>query len=185
VQFLGTKRSKMLREMKQEMTDAAVELRFERAATLRDQITSIERLDERAKTSDGWQPETELTYIDPQSGTKSLQKTLGLDAPVRCIEGIDIAHLQGGETVGSKVSFIDGRPFKDEYRRYRIKTVQNLPGGRANDDYASIREVVSRRYREAGSGEELYPDVILIDGGLGQLHAAMEVFDSSTPSRPW
>ena len=50
-----------------------------------------------------------------------------------------------------------------------------MPGG--NDDYASIREVVSRRYREAGAGHELYPDVILIDGGLGQLHAALEAFD--------
>ncbi len=177
VQFLGTKRSKMLREMRDEMHAASVELRFERAAALRDQIRAIERLDERAKTSDGWQPETELSYIDPLTATKSLSKTLGLEVPVRCIEGIDIAHLQGGETVGSKVSFVDGRPFKEEYRRYRIKTVSNLPGGRANDDYASIREVVSRRYREAGAGDELYPDVILIDGGLGQLHAAMEVFE--------
>src|SRR5690606_21277533 len=99
-------------------------------------------------------------------------RTLGMDQPIRCIEGIDIAHLAGGETVGSKVSFVDGRPFKNEYRRYRIRSVD---GG--NDDYASIREVVSRRYREAGAGEELYPDVILIDGGLGQLHAALEAFE--------
>ncbi|MEM7754798.1 MAG: excinuclease ABC subunit UvrC [Planctomycetota bacterium] len=184
VSFLGTKRSKMLREMKEEMTEASVELRFERAAVLRDQIKSIERLDERAKTSDGWQPETELSYIDPEAGTKSLQKALGLDSPVRCIEGIDIAHLQGGETVGSKVSFVDGKPFKDEYRRYRIKSFTNLDGGRRNDDYMSIREVVSRRYREAGVGDELYPDVILIDGGLGQLHAAMEVFEELNVKPP-
>jgi excinuclease ABC subunit C len=85
------------------------------------------------------------------------------------VECIDIAHLQGGETVGSKVCFVDGRPLKNEYRRYRIKHVD---GG--NDDYASIREVVGRRYREAGKGNELYPDVIVIDGGLGQLHAALE-----------
>jgi excinuclease ABC subunit C len=92
---------------------------------------------------------------------------------------VDIAHLHGGETVGSKVCFIDGRPFKNEYRRYRIKTVgatESTLG--ANDDYASIREVVSRRYREAGQGQELYPDVILIDGGLGQLHAALEAFET-------
>ncbi|RMH13118.1 MAG: excinuclease ABC subunit UvrC, partial [Planctomycetota bacterium] len=106
-------------------------------------------------------------------GLRSLQKTLGLDSPIRCMEGIDIAHLAGGETVGSKVCFVDGRPFKNEYRRYRIASVA---GG--NDDYASIREVISRRYREAGAGHELYPDVILIDGGLGQLHAALEAFDA-------
>lgn len=171
--FLASKRSVLLREMREEMAAAAAELRFERAAALRDQIRAIEKLDERADRHDNWQPETELGYIDPGRATRSLQKTLGMDAPIRCIEGIDIAHLLGGETVGSKVCFVDGRPFKNEYRRYRITSVE---GG--NDDYASIREVVSRRYREAGAGHELYPDVILIDGGLGQLHAAMEAFDS-------
>ncbi|MEM9064856.1 MAG: excinuclease ABC subunit UvrC [Planctomycetota bacterium] len=177
VRFLGSKRSAMLREMKTEMETASVELRFEQAAVLRDQIRAIERLDERAGMRDGWQPETELTYVDPQKGAKSLQKTLGLDEPIRCLEGIDIAHLQGGETVGSKVCFIDGKPFKDNYRRFRIKSFRNIDGGRgANDDYAAIREVVSRRYREAGAGQELYPEVILIDGGLGQLHAALEAF---------
>jgi excinuclease ABC subunit C len=84
---------------------------------------------------------------------------------------LDIAHLSGGETVGSKVCFIDGRPFKDGYRRFKVREV-------ANDDYAAIREIVMRRYREAGEGNELYPDVILIDGGLGQLHAALEAFDT-------
>ena len=100
-----------------------------------------------------------------------------MDKPIRCVEGFDIAHLQGNETVASKVCFIDGRPFKQEYRRFRIKSFSNLSHGRANDDYASMREVISRRYREAGDGHELYPDVILIDGGLGQLHAAMDAFE--------
>ncbi len=165
--FLNTKRSALLREMRADMETAATELRFEQAAAIRDQVRAIERLDDRSTRSAGWQPETELSYADPEKSVRSLQKTLGLEDPIRCIEGIDIAHLQGGETVGSKVCFIDGKPFKDEYRRYRIRTAEN-------DDYASIREVVSRRYREAGVGQELFPDVILIDGGLGQLHAALE-----------
>lgn len=171
VRFLNTKRTVLLREMREEMAKAANDLRFERAAVLRDQIKSIERLDERGVRSDGWQPETEATIIDPEKGLKSLQKTLGMDDPIRVVEGIDIAHLQGNETVASKVCFVDGKPLKAQYRRYRIQTV-------SNDDYSSIREVVSRRYREAGKGEELYPDVILIDGGLGQLHAALEAFDT-------
>ncbi len=169
VRFLGSRRSRLLREMEEEMREASQALRFERAAAIRDQIKAIQRLDERASRSDGWQPETEIAFADPERAIKSLQRTLGLEEPIRCIEGIDIAHLMGGETVGSKVCFIDGKPFKDEYRRYRIK-------GANNDDYASIREVVSRRYREAGQGHELYPEVILIDGGLGQLHAALEAF---------
>jgi excinuclease ABC subunit C len=173
LRFLTSKRSEMLRELRDEMKQAAVRLEFERAAAIRDQIAAIERLEHRASRKDQWQPETEIAYLDPKKGLKSLQKTLGMDAPIRCIEGFDIAHLQGGETVASKVCFVDGRPFKIEYRRYRIRA-----GGETgiNDDYTSIREVISRRYREAGAGHELYPDVILVDGGLGQLHAALEAF---------
>lgn len=188
VRFLTSKRSAMMREMRDEMERASGAMEFERAAVLRDQIRAIDKLDDRAKggTRDAWQPETELRPADPKKGVRSLQRTLEKEAgyagpTIRCIEAIDIAHLQGGETVGSKVCFVDGRPLKAEYRRFRIKGVSKTgPDGRAgvNDDYASIREVVSRRYREAGAGHELYPDVILIDGGLGQLHAAMEAFET-------
>jgi excinuclease ABC subunit C len=169
VRFLGTKQSVMLRELREEMEKAASAMRYEQAASLRDQIKAIERLSQRADRSDGWQPETESVIFEPEKALRSLQKTLELDEPIRCIEGIDIAHLQGNETVGSKVCFIDGKPFKDQYRRYKIQSV-------SNDDYSSIREVVLRRYREAGAGHELYPEVILIDGGLGQLHAGLEAF---------
>jgi excinuclease ABC subunit C len=173
VRFLESKRSVMIREFKEEMLEASKNLEFEKAAVLRDQIKALEKLNERGKVKQNWQPEAETFYADPAKGMASLQKTLGISEPIRCIECIDIAHLQGNETVGSKVCFVDGRPLKSEYRRYQIKTV---PGG--NDDYASIREVVSRRYREASQGNELYPDVIIIDGGIGQLHAAMEVFEN-------
>ena len=199
VRFIEGKRSVMLRQMRDEMDQAATGLEFEKAAVLRDQIKAIEKLEERAKggRKSGWQPEAEgpggVGYVDPKKALRSLQKTLGMDRPIRCIEAIDIAHLQGGETVGSKVCFVDGRPFKNEYRRYRIKGksggsvaagmaewqsggVGGVGRGGINDDYSSIREVVSRRYREAGEGHELYPDVIVIDGGLGQLHAAQEAF---------
>ena len=167
VRFMGSKRSQMLRELRTEMDEASKALEFERAAELRDQIAAIEKLEERSSRRDGWQPETEIGYVDPEKGMRSLQKTLGLDEPPRVVEGFDIAHLGGNETVASKVCFVDGRPFKSEYRRFKITSV-------GNDDYAAIREVVSRRYRDAGAGQELYPDVILIDGGLGQLHSAME-----------
>lgn len=177
VRFLESKRSVMLRELKRDMDRASEDLRYEQAATIRDQIKAIEKLDERGTTKQNWQPESESFYVDPEKGLESLRKTLGMDEPIRCVECIDIAHLQGGETVGSKVCFVDGRPLKNEYRRYKIKTVNGGTPGKMNDDYASIREVVSRRYRDAGQGHELYPDVIIIDGGLGQLHAAQEAFD--------
>ncbi|MBL9147162.1 MAG: UvrB/UvrC motif-containing protein [Phycisphaerae bacterium] len=173
LRFLGGKRSQLVRELTEEMQGAAKALRFETAAALRDQLKALEKLDDRERRSGSveydWQPEVTLFSGDPMAGVRSLQRTLKLEAPIRCMEAIDIAHLAGGETVGSKVCFIDGRPFKDGYRRYRVKSVDN-------DDYMSIREVVSRRYRDAGDGHELYPDVILIDGGLGQLHAALDAF---------
>ncbi len=182
--FLNSKRSVMLREMTQEMQQASADLNFEKASALRDQIVAIRKLDDRSKTPGkgtgdqlDWQPEVTIFAGDPTAALRSLQRTLNMDQPIRCMEAIDIAHLQGGETVGSKVCFIDGRAFKDGYRRYKINTADN-------DDYMAIREVVSRRYRDAGQGNELFPDVILIDGGLGQLHAALEAFDQLEQQPP-
>ena len=179
VKFLTSKRSQLLGEMRAEMEAASKSLEFERAAMLRDQVRAIEKLDDRSTKRKGWQPETEIARLDPRKALESLRKTLGIDEPIRCVEAIDIAHLMGGEAVGSKVCFVDGKPLRSEYRRYRITSVE---GG--NDDYSSIREVVSRRYRDAGEGGALYPDVILIDGGLGQLHAAMEAFDTLSVKPP-
>ncbi|MCY2952758.1 MAG: excinuclease ABC subunit UvrC [Planctomycetota bacterium] len=170
MRFLDGDRKAMMRDLEKEMKAAADSLQYERAAKLRDQVRSLEALSHRATsgTEQFWQPEAFVT--NPQQSVVKLQEALGLAEPPRIVEGIDIAHLQGEEMVGSKVCFIDGMPFKDGYRRYKIKH------GQGNNDYLSIQEVVSRRYREAGANNELYPDVILIDGGLGQLHAAMEVF---------
>ncbi len=167
IRFLESKRSVMLRQMRQEMAQAAEQRDYERAAALRDQIQAIERLDDRGTRRQQWQPETEVSPIDPQRAIASLQKALVMDREPRCIDCIDIAHLQGGQTVGSKVCFIDGRPYKQAYRRYKIRTAEN-------DDYMAIREVVSRAYRDAGADQALYPDLVIIDGGAGQLAAAMQ-----------
>jgi len=174
---ITSKRSAMLRDMRADMQAAAASQIYERAAALRDQIRALEKLDERASPKDRWQPEIEGALLESAKGLETLRKTLDLEEPIRCLEAIDIAHLQGGDTVGAKVCFVDGKPLKSQYRRFRIKSVDN-------DDYAAIREVVSRRYRDAGEGDELYPDVILIDGGLGQLHAAQEAFATLAQQPP-
>lgn len=170
IQFMDGDRKAVLRDLEKEMQSAAESLQFERAAALRDEIRALTSLSHRGErgSEQFWQPEAFVTQ--PQEAIASLQEALGLPEPPRIVEGIDIAHLQGGEMVGSKVCFIDGVPFKDGYRRYKIKH------GEGNNDYLSIQEVVSRRYRDAGLNNELFPDVILIDGGLGQLHAALDVF---------
>ena len=170
IQFLDGDKKRVVAGLEKEMAEASKQMRFERAARLRDEIKALNALGGRAKKGDEryWQPESFVH--NPKEGLIELQAALGMTEPPRILEGIDIAHLQGGEMVGSKVCFIDGVPFKDGYRRFKIKH------GQGNNDYLSIQEVVSRRYREAGASNELYPDVILIDGGLGQLHAAMDVF---------
>ena len=131
---------------------------------LRDRIRLIESLDQRGTPDEHVQPEA--FAADPTEGLIKLRDILQTPNQVRIIEGIDIANISGAEAVGSLVKFIDGRPFKNGYRRFRIKTVKRI------DDYAMIAEVVRRRYRYALRGEELWPDLILIDGGLGHLHAA-------------
>jgi excinuclease ABC subunit C len=174
--FLASKRSVVVRQMTQEMETASNARRYEEAARIRDRIKAIESLALSGDVQQDAQPE--VFYIDPTRGLERLAELLGLDNPPRCIEGIDIANLMGEETVGSLVCFIDGKPFKNAYRRFRIRGVEG------SDDYAAIREVVSRRYRYAAEGEELYPDVILVDGGLGQLHAALEAFGEMNVKPP-
>ena len=164
IRFLRSKRSTVLRQWHQQMAQAAARLEYERAALYRDRIRLIERLDERGIPDEDVQPE--VFASDPSAALAELKTLLDLPQPVRIIEGIDIANLGGSEAVGSLVKFIDGRPFKSGYRRFRIKTVQGA------DDYAMIAEVVQRRYKYAIQGEELWPDLILIDGGIGQLRAA-------------
>jgi excinuclease ABC subunit C len=97
-----------------------------------------------------------------------LQRKLHLRRPPQRIECVDIATFQGGETVGAVVSFVDGQPFKDGYRRYRLRSIVGT------DDFASVAEVLERRFRP-GEKREPLPDLLVIDGGIGQLAAAREV----------
>jgi excinuclease ABC subunit C len=168
-QFLESKGTHLRRELEARMAEAAGKLEFERAAVLRDEMRALDGLQKRGLVHDHLQPE--VFFVDPADGLRRLGEILELPAAPRTIEGIDIAHLSGGDQCGSMVCFIDGRAFKAGYRRYRIKTHAG------NDDFASVREVVWRRYKHAGMDHELFPDVILIDGGRGQLSAAWSAFD--------
>ena len=103
------------------MHAASANLQFERAARLRDEIHMLETLDQRGELDTHAQPE--VFFIDPHKGLAGLRKVLKLADIPRTIEGIDIAHLQGGQTVASLVQFIDGLPFKPGYRRYKIRDV--------------------------------------------------------------
>ena len=112
----------------------------------------------------------EVFYIDPKKGLTGLRKVLHLDETPRTIEGVDIAHLSGDQTVASIVQFLDGLPFKPGYRRYKIAGVDGI------DDFRSIHEVIARRYKALHDDNEVFPDILLIDGGKGQLNAALAAF---------
>lgn len=168
--FLDGGRKPLLEEMRTEMQEAAANRRFEQAAKLRDEIQMLEKLADRGDLEKHEQPE--VFYQDPKKGLAGLKKVLNLPEQPRTIEGVDIAHLGGTETVASLVQFIDGLPFKPGYRRFRIREVQGV------DDYASIHEVVARRFRRLDADGEVFPDVLLIDGGKGQLNKAIAAFES-------
>jgi len=169
IKFLRSRRSVVLRSLKKRMDRAAEALDYEKAAMLRDRIRLIQRLDRRGTPDEDVQPE--VFAADPAEALIQLRKILKTPEPVRIIEGIDVANIAGAGAVGSLVKFIDGKPFKSGYRRFRIKTVKGI------DDYAMIAEVVARRYKYALQGQELWPDLILIDGGMGHLRAAQTALD--------
>lgn len=162
--FLEGKRRPLLRAMGREMQSLSEQLKFEEAARVRDQLRAIESLAGRGELDVHVQPE--VFHRDPAAGLAALGKLLDR-ADLRIIDGVDIANLAGRETVGSVVRFIDGLPFKAGYRRYRIQTVTG------QDDYAAIGEVVFRRFRRLKDEQQVYPDVLLVDGGAGQLASAL------------
>jgi excinuclease ABC subunit C len=103
---------------------------------------------------------------------QSLQDLLGLPAPPKRIECFDISHIQGTDKVASMVVWENGRMKKSDYRKFIIRTVVG------NDDFASMREVVTRRYSRLQQENKPFPSLVLVDGGLGQLHAAVEALEA-------
>ncbi len=99
---------------------------------------------------------------------ESLQEALTLEELPTRIECFDISHIQGAETVASMVVWEDGAMKKSDYRKFQVKTVSGV------DDFASMREIIHRRYKRLQDDKKLFPSLILIDGGLGQLHSAAD-----------
>ena len=167
---LAGNKKRLLSQLNKEMKQASADLQFEKAGRVRDEIRMLESLDERGELDTHAQPE--VFYIDPKKGLAGLRKVLGLSKVPRTIEGVDIAHLGGGQTVASLVKFIDGLPFKPGYRRFKIQNVKGI------DAFRSIHEVVSRRFKRLHDEQDAFPDILLIDGGKGQLSAAVSAFES-------
>lgn len=118
----------------------------------------------------------ELEWKHPRSQAeeilRALQDVLDLDVEPRRIECFDISNIQGSDVVASLVTFVDGLPRKSDYRTFRVKGLSGAP-----DDFASMREVVGRRYRRVLEEGQDLPDLVLIDGGKGQLGAALQALE--------
>lgn len=107
----------------------------------------------------------------PQAISEALESALALPEPPRRIECFDISHTQGAQTVASMVVWEDGRMRKSDYRKFILRTVDGV------DDFAAMREAVTRRYQRLRNEHQRFPGLILVDGGIGQLHAAAAALD--------
>ncbi|HEX5399965.1 MAG TPA: excinuclease ABC subunit UvrC [Verrucomicrobiae bacterium] len=163
--FLEGQCREMQSQLEVEMKKAAAAHDFEKAAELRDLIRDLNETWKRTEKFERV-PYTLPLSINPGSDLAELAKVLGLPKPPLRIEGFDISNISGTFAVASLVSFKNGRPDRANYRRFKIKTVEG------QDDFASMAEVVKRRYSRSLRESKPLPDLILIDGGKGQLGMA-------------
>lgn len=172
MQYLKGERVALTRQIERDMKNAAKARDFEKAAHLRNQLFALQALGRQILFSD-----RELADMNRDEALVQLAKLLCLKDPPRRIEGFDISHMQGSDTVASMVVFIGGVPDKTAYRKFKMR----LPG---NDDFAHMAETLTRRFREENRRKWGVPDLILIDGGKGQLGAALKVLEDSGISIP-
>jgi excinuclease ABC subunit C len=173
--FLDGKSREWLKTLREEMQARSAKQEFEKAAELRDVVLALERTLARTRKFT-----RDLTKLQPNGeALRALQEALGLESPPAHMECFDISHISGTFVVASMVHFTDGSPDKDQYRRFSIKSFIG------NDDFRAMEEVVGRRYRRLLEEQKLFPDLIVIDGGRGQIAAALKAFvalDSPPPA---
>jgi len=165
--FLEGKSREWLSSLRAEMQAAAARQEFEKAAELRDVIFALEKTLLKTRHFERADP----TRPEPDGeAARLLAETLGLGAPPAVLECCDISHISGTFVVASMVRFTNGRPDKDHYRRFRIKSFVG------NDDFRAMEEVVGRRFRRLNIEGRGRPDLLVIDGGRGQVGAALKAF---------
>jgi excinuclease ABC subunit C len=164
--FLEGKLKKLENEWRQDMLNLSTEMKFEEAAAVRDRLYALESMAERVMISEITREEMNES-VQRADSIRELKEELGLKNMPAVIEGFDNSNIQGSNPVASMVRFTNGIADKKNYRKFKIKTVVGA------DDFATMREVVYRRYSGIIRRNEKMPDLILIDGGKGQLGAAM------------
>lgn len=164
--FLEGKSREWLKELEMEMAEASAALKFERAAELRDIIFALKGTISRTRKF----VRDPRKANDPAPILERLRDALALPRPPRHIECFDISHISGTFCVASMVHFTEGVADKAQYRRFKIKSFVG------NDDFRAMEEVVGRRYRRLHEEGRPFPDLIVIDGGRGQVGAALKAF---------
>lgn len=165
--FLEGQYSRLEKGLTSEMQKASKALQYERAGEFRDSLKGLRHMKERVRVRAVAGKELEHK-LEGSRAVTALQRALGLARPPVHIEGADISHLYGKQTVGSFVCMVGGDAHKDHYRRFKVRTVAGI------DDFASMREVVGRRLLGLKKAGSPLPDLLLIDGGKGQLAAALD-----------
>ncbi len=164
--FIGSGKKTLMEYITDKMKTAAAELKFEEAQFCKEQIQALGSIRKKR-----FYRSRDISGVS-LSATAELQKALALRKFPERIVCFDVSNISGQEAVASRVSFYYEMPDKNEYRRYKIRTVTGI------DDYAMIQEAVQRMLRGIKNGKEAFlPDLMMIDGGLGHLHCAAEILE--------
>jgi excinuclease ABC subunit C len=168
---LHANQGEFMRKLTKQMHEYCQQLAFEKAKHMREYIEHLEVIFATLKAKCAAREQAVVSAVLPKSYEKNadpevataIQDLLKLDKPAHIIDCFDVSHFQSTHLVGSCIRFVDGVPDKKSFRRFAIRTLQE------QNDYAALREIVSRRYKHKTD----YPDLILIDGGKGQLNAIL------------
>jgi excinuclease ABC subunit C len=165
--FLEGKAGEWAEQTEADMRAAAAGRDYEKAAELRDLLDALRRTTEKSRR---FLRENPLPRRDESGALDALAAALGLARPPATAECFDISHISGTLAVASMVRFVDGQADKTGYRRFKIKSFEG------NDDFRSMEEVVGRRYSRLAEEGRAFPELVIIDGGLGQVGAALSAF---------
>ena len=165
LQVLNGSPGPVIEELEKKMREAAEKKLFEKAARFRDVITNIKTVFAQKNRSFRY---ASISSSPGSAAVESLQKILNMPSPPKLIECFDISNILGTLAVASMVCFEDGSPAKNKYRRFKIREVDQI------DDFAMMQEVIKRHYSRRLREKQLLPDLLMVDGGKGQLSAALE-----------
>jgi excinuclease ABC subunit C len=165
--FLEGKAGEWAEQTEADMRAAAAARDYEKAAELRDLLDALRRTTEKSRR---FLRENPLPRRDEAGALDALAAALGLARPPATAECFDISHISGTLAVASMVRFVDGQADKTVYRRFKIKSFEG------NDDFRAMEEVVGRRYSRLAEEGRAFPELVIIDGGLGQVGAALTAF---------